>query len=97
MNLELVERMALGKCQLCGSYFGIGAEKRRYANVARENFSKKYQNGSGLMFWNRELSHRKAKLGLRVPKDGSTFERRFICPDCVENVLAEVASTDILG
>ncbi len=43
-----------------------------------------------MMFWNRELGERKRKLGIRVNKDGATFERRFICPDCIYFVLAQI-------
>jgi hypothetical protein len=43
----------------------------------------------GLMFWNRELAALKHKFGVRRSKDGVTFERRFICPDCVAYVLTQ--------
>ena len=91
MSLELLERLALGLCQICGTYFEIGERKRRFSNVARENINKALSGEKGLMFWNRELAARKAKLGIRVAKDSSTYERRFICPDCVYYVLGEVA------
>jgi hypothetical protein len=45
------------------------------------------------MFWNRQLAERKSELGIRVAKDGGTYERRFICPDCIYYVLAQIAAT----
>jgi hypothetical protein len=46
------------------------------------------------MFWNRELAARKHKFGVRRAKDGGTYERRFICPDCVAYVFTQFAHTD---
>lgn len=90
LNLSLMERLSLGSCRLCGSLFRLGKEsKGRYSKLARENLKQAFNEDKGLMFWNREVAERKARLGLRSSKDGGTFERRFICPDCVENVLAE--------
>jgi hypothetical protein len=38
----------------------------------------------GLRFWNREAAKRKKKLGLRNVSDAiESFERRFLCPDCI--------------
>jgi hypothetical protein len=91
MSLELVERMALGKCQFCGSFFEIGAGKlNRFSKVSKENFARALANCKGLMFWNRELSERKKKLRIRVSKNDLTYERRYICPDCIYYVLAQV-------
>ena len=94
MCTELVECLALGKCQLCGTFFDIGtAEKggNRWSKVSRENFQKALASEKGLMFWNRELAERKRKLGIRITKDGSTHERRYICPDCISYLLAQIA------
>jgi hypothetical protein len=96
MSMELVECMALGKCQLCGTFFDIGVAERggnRWSRVSRENFQRALANDKGLMFWNRQLAERKSKLGIRVAKDGGTYERRFICPDCIHYVLAQIAGT----
>ena len=92
MNLALVEKIGLGSCQLCGSFFETGADpsRNRFSNLARENVKRAIKWERGLMFWNRELSERKAKLGVRVSSDGGTMERRYICPDCVAYVLAQL-------
>lgn len=98
MSLQLLERLALGKCQLCGSFFDIGdfeigvKKSNRWSNISRENFQRAVANGKGMMFWNRELAERKSRLGLRVHRDGSTYERRYFCPDCIAYVLSAVAN-----
>jgi hypothetical protein len=49
------------------------------------------EQGKGLMFWNYELAARKRKCRIRTAKN--TYERRYICPDCVSYVLADVAGS----
>ena len=90
LNLALLERMGLGHCQLCGSLFKVGVPNRRFANVAREDFRKAFDKDKGLMFWNREVADRKERLGVRTTGDDTTYERRFLCPDCVANVLYQL-------
>jgi hypothetical protein len=90
LNLALMERLALGFCQICNSVFRIGEDKHhQFANLARENFKLAFDKGKGLMFWNQEVANRKNRLGIRQTQDGSTYERRFICPDCVDNLLSQ--------
>jgi hypothetical protein len=92
MALELVERLALGQCRFCGSFFEIGETKQnRWSKLSRENFQKAVSGEKGLMFWNMEISERKRKLGMRVPKDRGSLERRFICPDCIQRFFAQVS------
>lgn len=83
MNADLLEKLRLCKCQLCESYFEVGDEKNRYANVSRENLNKAVDDEKGVVFWNREVSTRKEKHGVRIGKENTTYERRFICSDCV--------------
>jgi hypothetical protein len=91
MALSLLEKLALGKCRLCGSFFEIGRSKNnQFSNLARENIQRAIKNEKGLIFWNRELAERKHKLGMRVSTDGTTNERRFICRDCIQYVIAKV-------
>ncbi len=96
MSLQLLERMSLCQCQLCGTFFETGdVGKRlseRWSNIARENFAKALANQKGMVFWNRELGERKSKLKVRESKDGSTFERRFLCPDCIYYVFAAITA-----
>ncbi len=92
LSLALIECLALGQCRLCGTFFDIGtARNKRWSRLARENYRKALANDKGLVFWNRELAERKAKLGIRVTSDDSTMERRFICPDCIYFVLQQLS------
>jgi hypothetical protein len=92
MQLRLFESLHLGKCQLCQSLFEIGtADGNNYTKVARENIKRAIREEKGLVFWNRELAERKRRLGLtRNKEDESTWERRFICPDCVGSVVKQL-------
>jgi len=90
LNHELLEKLAIGKCQLCNSFFSIGeVESNRWAYLSRENIKHAVRDDKGLMFWNREVADRKRKLGLTKAKEDSTFERRFICPECVNFFLSQ--------
>lgn len=94
MNLSLIEKLGLGVCQFCGTCFETGDNptRSRFSNLTRENLAKAVEKERGLMFWNRELAERKNKLGIRRAKDGGTYERRFICPDCIANVFTQIVS-----
>lgn len=85
LRLLLLEALGLGKCQLCNSVFKIGnAESgNRWSNLTREKVRQAIEKERGLMFWNREVADRKKQMGIRDSRDGSTYERRFICPDCM--------------
>lgn len=88
LQLQLFERLGLGKCQLCSSLFKIEEPEDRtsYTNVSRENVTLAIKAEKGLAFWIRELGERRAKLGLC--KTDCVYDRRFICADCVSGVLA---------
>ena len=90
LNLALLERLALGHCQLCGSLFRLGKPGRRFANVTRENVPQAIAKQKGIIFWNREVADRKERLGVRSTGDDTTYERRFLCPDCVDGVLSQL-------
>jgi hypothetical protein len=95
LNLMLLENLALGKCQLCGSFFEIGdIEQNKFAKLSRENFKKAMKDEKGLMFWNREVDERKRKVGIQQKKAGFTHESRFICPDCIYYFFSQFKVTD---
>jgi hypothetical protein len=93
MHSRLLEALRLGKCQLCDSIFAIGTAEggNTWSRVSRVNIRKAIESEKGLMFWNHEVAERKRQLGIRVSKeDGMSFERRFLCPDCVNRVLSQL-------
>jgi len=85
-NLALLENLGLGRCQLCESFFGLGDEEKAFTKVTREKVQQAIETGKGLMFWNDEVALRKDKLGIRRALN-SIYDRRFICSDCVANLL----------
>jgi hypothetical protein len=98
LNLRLLKTLRLGRCQFCGSVFNIGdpaGGNNRFSNLARENLKRAIIAAKGLIFWNREVANRKHRLKLRVSRDGSTYERRFICPDCIQFVLSQLSPANI--
>lgn len=95
LNLMLLENLALGKCQLCGCFFGIGdIEQNKFTKLAREKFGKAMKDGKGLMFWNREVNERKLKSGIETRDSKFTHETRFICPDCISYFFSQFKLED---
>lgn len=88
MSLELIEKLALGQCRLCGTFFEIGKDRsNRFSALTRKSLVAADNLGKGFIFWNLALADRKRKIGIRQIKAGWSFERRFICPECVQTVL----------
>jgi hypothetical protein len=87
-NLALLENLGLGRCQICGSFSQIGNIEKPHANLEREKVQRAIDEGRGLVFWNDEISDRKNKLGIKVSPEGIAFDRRFVCSNCVDKLLA---------
>ena len=83
MNADLLEKLRLGKCQLCESYVEIGDRQTRYTYMAKEKINKAFDEEKGVVFWNRQVATRKEKHRVRIGKENATYEKRFLCPDCV--------------
>lgn len=90
-RLRMLECLHLGTCRLCGSCFKLG-EDRRYGNLAREDVSKAIKQEKGILFWNRETSERKRSMGIRGGREDITYQRRFVCPDCVYSLLSQLGA-----
>jgi hypothetical protein len=55
----------------------------RCSNLSRAGIIKAAEREKGFIFWNNAVGRRK------IPKSresGESWERRFICKDCIENV-----------
>jgi len=94
MQLRLLEALGFGRCQLCDSVFQIGHPEKgkAYSNLSREKVHQAIKLSRGIMFWNREVADRKRRLGIRGEGgDETTYERRFICPDCVSGVISQLS------
>jgi hypothetical protein len=97
LHLRLLEALRLGRCQLCTSVFNIGppnGEGGTFSNLSREDVHKAIASEKGLMFWNDEVAERKRKLRVRLTDNGTTYERRFICPDCMHGVVGQLLPDD---
>lgn len=84
-NFSLLEKLTLGKCQTCGSFFEVGDIDSKYSkwnNVSRV-MKNAYDNEKGFVFWNWEVARRKDKSGVKPLTTDTTYERRYVCPDCV--------------
>ena len=90
MNLLLLDQMGLDKCQLCGYFFETGGRKRNYDKVMNgyDKVEDAIEKGKGLIFWNFDVAARKKKPAVRPAAGDTSYERRFICPDCVQDLLA---------
>lgn len=89
LNLWLLERLRLGKCRLCGSFFETGdmARGRRWSNVTDGKIRKALEKKKGTRFWLHKIDERKGKSGISTSE--YLVERRFICPDCIQSFFSE--------
>jgi hypothetical protein len=91
LNLHLLETLGLGRCQHCSSFFdmdkpGMVGKEAKYED-AFEAVPQAITEEKGLIFYSWRVAERKRKLGLTTAQKGFTNERRFICPECVINLL----------
>lgn len=91
MSIQMLQRIQIGKCQLCGTFFKTGTKENWFANVrsvdgnSYEGALKKAKaNEKGIAFWIFEVSERKKKVGLEDKNSDFSRQYRFICPDCVQ-------------
>jgi hypothetical protein len=90
-NFELLGKLGLGKCQMCGSFFRTGTIEKTFANLARENLRKAIRERKGVVFWNEEVAERKDKLGIRSSSQDVIWDRRYICPDCIDRFISQIS------
>ena len=89
LNLSLLESVGMGRCQTCGSFFETGnprASRYLYTKLTRVDMRHAVLKEKGLVFWNYEAARRKNKFNVKRAGKDLVYERRFICPECV-NVL----------
>jgi hypothetical protein len=81
-NIQFLNKLGLGKCQFCDTFFSLGNKNNHNANVTRENIKKAVSEERGLIFWHRELDARKIKFKSDKRNKEHTYERRYLCPEC---------------
>lgn len=95
LNLQLLEGLALGRCQLCGYFVAIGDEHNRFSKISNKKALQKEVNAeNGLIFWNESVDERKRKAGIQTKKEGYIHERRFICSDCISTLFPQLKVKD---
>lgn len=95
LNLMLLESVAIGRCQVCGSFFETGKDKNsRFSNVTRENLPRAVLEEKGMRFWNYEAAYRKNKYDARRSKKDTVYERRYICRECIAVLFSWVLSVE---
>lgn len=85
LHLRLLENLGLGFCQLCGCCVESGSKSNHFGNTAY-NMENALIQDKGLMFWNFAVGLRKKKLIHPDNNDDKSFERRFLCKDCVNTM-----------
>jgi hypothetical protein len=85
MQLRVFEKMGYGRCCVCQCLFQVGKGKADYdfSHLSRAGIVKAAQRDKGLIFWNEAVGKRKVPEGR---KKGISWERRFVCRECVQNL-----------
>lgn len=88
MSLEIITKLALAKCQICGTFFESGKDHHSWYSKAAKNLKTAVAMNKGLAFWLHDLSTRKKRVGIGRGDEGFTVEKRFVCPECIQNLFA---------
>lgn len=89
LHAQLLRRMDLAKCQFCETYFEVGNENGRTANVTRTKIKKAIQEDKGIVFWHRELDARKSNFKSSKRQKDLTYEKRYLCPECTHLIFSD--------
>jgi hypothetical protein len=84
-HLQLLENLDLRLCQLCGCFFETGEIEKSYKKFTKVDVRTAVEKGKGLIFWNYAVGKRKIEAGLHPSDAYETYERRYLCPECVVN------------
>jgi len=82
-HLHLLEKLDLRLCRLCGCFFETGEIDNSYKNFTKVDVKTAVEQGKGLIFWNYTVGKRKIEAGLHQSDVYDTYERRYLCPECV--------------
>ncbi|MGA2917947.1 hypothetical protein [Methanoregula sp.] len=77
-QLRLLEKLDLRECRLCGCF--IDNSRKNFTKVDARTAA---DQEKGLIFWNYALGKRKLESGLYSSDRIATWERRYLCPECV--------------
>ncbi len=80
LNLKLLDKVGLGKCQLCGSFFVIGD-----SNLTTRSLKLAMKDRKALFYFVEGSQKRKSLSGVEHRKitEDETYQKRYLCRDCV--------------
>lgn len=90
-QLQVLDRLAWCRCTICTTMFQRGARESDWSLVSRSSSRggvlRAAKAERGFVYW-LDDSSRRAK---RVDAKGRIYHRRYVCPDCVENLWGDFA------
>lgn len=91
LQLLVVKRVGYSLCAVCHSFFRRGRRDKDWGRLTRSSARsgpiRAAEQGRGYMFWLDEV----AKRNPRRRAGEFLYHRRYLCPDCVENLFWELA------
>ncbi len=95
LQLLVIERVGYSRCAICGSFFRRGESDSDWKRLTRSSSLagpvRAAKQGRGYMYWLNEVAHRNRR---RSASADVLYHRRYLCPDCVENLFWEIAKAD---
>jgi len=80
LNLLLLEKLELVRCQLCWTFWNYSYNNKNTSrNIKNAKLDEKWY-----LFWSSELADRKRKIHYKDQNGDTTFERRYLCSECVQ-------------
>lgn len=98
MQAQLLERLAFGRCCICGSIFATGRQGNRFENLTRvsrrpNHVERAVDTERGLVYWHSEISMRRKPFRDRRSPE-YIYNRRFVCKECVRVLLSHTVAED---
>ncbi len=95
LQLLVIERVGYSLCAVCHSFFRRGTRDGSWDRVTRSGSSagpvRAAERGRGYMFWLDEVADRNRR---RSSVRDVIYHRRYLCPDCVENLFWELTESE---
>jgi len=95
LQLLVIERVGYSLCAVCGSFFRRGDSDSDWKRLTRSSSLagpvRAAKQGRGYMYWLNEVARRNRR---RRASAEVLYHRRYLCPDCVEDLFWEFAKAD---
>lgn len=94
LQLLVIERLGYSLCAVCRSFFRRGDGDSRWNRITRSSSRagplRAAKEERGYMYWLDEVARRNPS---RSQNREIVYHRRYLCPDCVENLFWELAAS----